>query len=148
MKKILRRGVEYGLKKDLIYIEDQRIKDLKASLERGNNKSALKKEHLEFIKENYSKEVSKGWMIPIPKRAIPNLKGCGVIPIGIAKQFTVNDKGERIEKRCLMHNCSNIRESGYSVNNMVNEELLEECIYGFCLLQILHNIQAMRLRHP
>ena len=87
-------------------------------------------------------------MIPIPKREIPNLKGCGVIPIRIAKQFTVNNKGARIEKRCLTHNCSNNQESGHSVNNMVNEELLEECNYGFCLLQILHNIHTMRLKHP
>ena len=47
-----------------------------------------------------------------------------------------------------MHNCSNIQESGHSVNNMVDEELLEECIYGFCLLQILHKTYAMRLTHP
>ena len=71
-----------------------------------------------------------------------------MIPIGIAKQFTINDQGEWIEKRRLTHDCSNIRESGHSVNNMVDEELLEECIYGFCLLRILHNIQGMRLRHP
>ena len=97
-KKILTKGVEYGFKQDLIYTEKQRIKDLTASLERGNNKSALETEHCKFITENYSKEVSKGWMIPIPKREIPNLKGSGVIPIGIAKQFTINDQGERIEK--------------------------------------------------
>ena len=54
LKKILRTGVEYGFKQDLIYSEETRIKDLKASLERGNNKSALEWEHLEFIKENYS----------------------------------------------------------------------------------------------
>ena len=48
-----------------------------ASLERGNNKSALEREHLKFINENYSKEVSKGWMIPLPKRAIPKLQGVG-----------------------------------------------------------------------
>ena len=90
-EKILKKGVEYGFKRDLIYSEETRINDLKESLERGNNKSALEKEHHEFIKNNYSKEVSKGWMILIPKREIPNLKGYNVIPIGIAKQFTVNN---------------------------------------------------------
>ena len=99
-------------------------------------------------KKIYSKEVHKGWMILIPKRAIPNIKGCGVIPIGITKQITINDKGERIEKRRLTHDCSNVRDSGYSVNNMVDEELLEECTYGFCPLRILHNIQAIRLQNP
>ena len=147
-EKILRVGVEYGFKKDLVYTEKQRLQDLKVSLERGNNKSALDPAHFDFIHENYLKEVCKGWMIPIPKMDISKIKGCGVIPIGIVKQFTINENGERIEKHRLTHDCLNVRDSGNSVNNMVDEELLENCIYGFCLLQILHNIQSMRIRHP
>ena len=97
-----------------------RFKDLPASIKRDNNKSALDLEHHDFIKDNYTKEVNRGWMIKIPKGEIIKLKGCRVIPIGIAKQFTINDKGERIEKHHLTHDCSNIRESGRLVNNMVD----------------------------
>ena len=71
------------------------------------------------------------------------IKG-GVIPTGIATQHTINDKGERIVKHCLTHDCSNIRESGWSVNSMVDEDLLEPCIYGHCLWRLLHHIQKLR----
>ena len=82
-------------------------------------------------------------MLPIPKEAVHKINGAGVIPIGIAKQFTVNKNGKHIEKKRLMYDCSNVRESGNSVNNMVDKDLLEECNYGFCLLPLLHHIHIL-----
>ena len=42
----------------------------------------------------------------------------------------------------------NVRESGNSVNNMVDRDLLEECIYRFCLLRLFHHIQIFQIQNP
>ena len=41
-----------------------------------------------------------------------------------------------------------MQESGNSVNNMVDRDLLQECIYGFCMLRLLHHIQILRIQNP
>lgn len=64
---------------------------------RGNHKSASKsKEETDFITKQYNKEVSKGWMIPLPVNISKEMKNTCVIPIGVANQFSINEKGERI----------------------------------------------------
>ena len=63
--------------------------------------------HNDFIKKNYTKEVEQGWMLPIHKDIVQQIQGGGVIPIGIATQHTVNEKGQRIKKHYLTHDCSN-----------------------------------------
>ena len=147
LEKIITTGIQYGFRDDIHYSESQRTTDIKASIQRGNNKSALDPIHKEFILKNYTKEVERGWMLPIPKTTVQKMKGGGVIPIGIATQHTVNEQGNRIEKHRLTHDCSNVRDSGWSVNTMVNEELLEPCIYGHCLWRLLHHVHKLRLEH-
>ena len=44
------------------------------------------------------KEVKRKWMIPTPLEAVHNIKGAGIIPIGVATQHTLKEQGERIEK--------------------------------------------------
>ena len=148
IKDIITKGAAYGfdVKKD--YKEETRIADLHSSIKRGNNKSALDPTHKEFIQKNYNKEVKKGWMLPIPKEAVHKIKGAGLIPIGIAKQFTINKEGKRVQKKQLTHDCSNVQESGNSVNNTVDRDLLEECIYKFCLLRLLHHTQLLCIQNP
>ena len=51
-------------------------------------------------------------------------------------------------KRSVTHDCSLSAPSGLSVNNPVQQESLQPCLYGFCLLRILHMISAMRSRWP
>ena len=86
-------------------------------------------------------------MLPILKETVQRIQGGGVIPIGITTQHTVNEKGHRIEKYRLTHDCSNVQDSGWSVNNMVDEELLEPCIYEHCLWRLLHHAHELRLEN-
>ena len=130
------------------YDETDRLSDLHAAMAKGNNKSALHPDSIPALKKAYDKEVSKGWMLPIEASSLPSIPGVGVIPIGCMKQNTVNDKGERISKRRTTHDCSQTLPSGFSVNTAVNKTQLEECIYGYCLLRILHNIHTMRIHYP
>ena len=105
-KDIITKGAAYGFDEKKKYNKETRIANLHTSIKRGNNKSALDPAQEDFIRKNYQKEVTKGWMLPIPKEEVQKIKGAGVIPIGIAKQFTINKNVERVKKKRLMHDCS------------------------------------------
>ena len=47
---------------------------------------APKKSNTKFIKENYTKEVCNGWMIPLTVQVIHKIRGAMVIIIGYAIQ--------------------------------------------------------------
>ena len=83
--------------------ESEIISDIKAMLSRGNHKSATSAENIKALQKNYTKEVSKGWMIPILPDILPKLKGARVIPIGVAVQWTINELGERMKKSRVTH---------------------------------------------
>ena len=141
-------GAQYSLPKSLDYPDEIRLSDLKAQIAKGNNKSAKTKESEDFIKKNYDKEVQKAWMIPIFTSAVPSIPKAGAIPISVVTQHTINEDNERIEKQRMAHDLSSPMESGRSVNNMVDEDLMDACLFGFCMLRVLHNLHSMRIRHP
>ena len=130
------------------YDDKTRLEDLHAAIEKGNNKSALHPQSIIALQSAYTKEVEKGWMLPVRKDILHKIPGISVIPIGCEEQNTINEKGETIKKRRTTHDCSQALQSGFSVNNAIDKEDLDECLYGFCLLRILHNIHHMRNLHP
>ena len=73
-------------------------------------------------------------MIPIFTSAVPNIPKAGAIPISVVTQHTINEDNERIEKQRMAHDLSSPMESGRSVNNMVDEDLMDACLFGFCML--------------
>ena len=75
-------------------------------------------------------------------------KNAVVVPLGVAEKFSINEKGERYIKIRVIHDCSFPGPSGLSVNNRFQQESLQPCFYGFCLLRILHMISAIRSRWP
>ena len=86
--------------------------------------------------------------MPLTIGYLQSIKNAGVVPLGVEEQFSINEKGERYIKRRITHDCSLPAPSGLSVNNQVQQESLQPCFYGFCLLRILHIISAMRSRWP
>ena len=144
-KKIITEGVNYNLED----IPDRtRRSDLLAQLARGNHKSASEPENKPTLIKNYDKEVSYGWMIPITKECKTKLKGAGVIPIGVATQYTIDEDGNRSVKRRAIHDASFPPLSGKSINARLDKDALEPCFYGFCLLRLLHLIHMMRFTNP
>lgn len=124
-------------------------KDCEENTKRGNHKSASRSsKEVKFVQKQYEKEVKKGWMIPFPSHIIPKLKEACVIPIGVAKQFSINEQNETIEKLRLTHDCSWEGPSSHSVNSRINEDLLPPLQYGRCLLRVLHNLQHLRYNNP
>ena len=132
------------------HVDDDIIKkDCEENMKRGNHKSSSKSlKEVEFVKKQYGKEVSKGWMIPLPAHIVPKLKDACVIPIGVAKSFSINERNENIEKLRLTHDCSWEGPSSFSVNSRIDEDLLPPLQYGRCLLRVLHNLQQLRHNNP
>ena len=146
--KLCTHGAKYGFKDDLDYSEETRQSDLRGAIKKGNNKSASNPEDLPILDKNYNKEISKGWMIPFTKECLTKIKGAGAIPIGLASQWTLDAEGKKIPKKRTAHDLSRPMNSGHSVNNMVDENKLDDCLFGYCLLRMLHRIHHMRLRYP
>ena len=53
------------------------------------------------------------------------------MPLGLAEQLSINVKGECYTKQLVTHDCSFPGPSGLSVNNQVQQELLQLRFYGF-----------------
>jgi len=143
IRDILEKGCNYQL--DSEPDEKTRLKDLELMLERGNHTSA--KKNLDVLKKAFDKEVKKGWLLPVTIESLTKIKHVNIIPLGIADQHSINEKGERIFKQRVTHDASFEAPSGRSVNNQVIEALLQDCIYGQCLKRVIHGIHNMRYNH-
>ena len=51
-------------------------------------------------------------------------------------------------KKRMTHYCSRPSKSGHSLNSRIDDDKMEECIYGMCLWRILHQIHQLRLENP
>ena len=122
IKAIIEHGCDYKLQPDPD--EKTRLSDLKAMLNRGNHQSA--KKNIDVLQKAFDKEVSRGWLLPVTVESLPKIKGLSIIPLGIADQFSINDRGERIFKQRVTHDASFPAPSGISVNNQVIEALLQD----------------------
>ena len=69
-------------------------------------------------------------------------------PMNIIDQNTITEFGEIIQKQRLTHNQSMVFSSGTSVNSRVIKTELQDCMYGHCLLRIIHYILNLRWHHP
>ena len=145
MQQIISKGITYTLE-DLP--EDERKRDVASMVMRGNHPSASDQANEATLLKNYEKEVRNGWMLPVTAECVTKIQDAGVIPIGIATQMTIDEKGNRLTKRRTIHDASFPPPSGMSINRRLLPESLEPCFYGFCLLRILHFIHMLRFTHP
>ena len=145
IKDIITKGVTYNITP---LTETERSSDLDWMIDRGNHKSAQIAENQPTLIKNYEKEVRYGWMLPVSITCVRKIMGAGVIPLGCAKQFTIDDKGKRTTKRRSTHDASFAPPSGKSINKQMDKDTLTECFYGHCLLRILHGIHVIRLQNP
>jgi len=143
---IVLNGTSYHLDKSVNYSAEQADEDLFFNIERGNNKSTIGNE--DFITKSLIKEVSRGWAFPIPVSWLSEIPGVAVTPIGVAKQFTLDEDGKIIPKCRMTHDCSRPSKSGHSLNSRIDDEMMEECIYGNCMWRILYQIHQLRIENP
>ena len=115
---------------------------------RGKHKSSLSELNSSALDKSISTEIDHGWALPITIESLQNIYNTGGVPLGVAEQFSINEKGGRYTKRRVTHDCSLPVPSGLSVNNQVQQESLQSFVYGFFLLRILHMISEMRNKCP
>ena len=144
LKSIILHGTDYPL--DPI-TEKERLEDIEFHIQRGNHKSATSSAGLLSINKAYDKEVKFGWQVPILPSIIKHIKHACIAPLGIAEQWSFNEKNQQIKKQRVTHDCSFPGPSGKSTNLRIPDNLLEECTFGFCLLRLLHSAHQMRFRH-
>jgi len=143
IRDIISKGCDYQLGPDAD--EETRRSDLKAMLARGNHKSAIK--NIETLQKAFTKEVKKGWLLPVTIESLTKIKHLSIIPLGIADQLTIDEFGNKKPKKRVTHDASFPAPSGRSVNNTVIEGLLQDCIYGQCLRRILNCIHNLRFHN-
>ena len=146
LKSIIENGCDYKLSP--IVNEKTRKKDLNSMMSRGNHKSTKKPDCKNILIKTFTKEVEKGWVVPITLESVTKIKDLFIIPLGIAHQFSINELGERTQKQRVTHDATFPTPSGDSVNNRTIENLLQPCIYGQSLQRILHSLLEMRHSHP
>ena len=91
---------------------------LKASLEKGNHKSASSQpSYLNYL---INKDVHCVFQLLINKESAMEIPHSLLAPWDIVEQSSSNEKGKIVPKLCLAHNQSFILESGSSVNNSIS----------------------------
>ena len=115
---------------------------------KGNHKSSHSVLNSSALEKPISKEIDHGWTLPLTTESLQNIKNAGVVPLGVAEQFSIYNKGGRYIKICVTHDCSFPGPLGLLAKNQVQLESLQPCLYGFFRLKILQMISEMRSRWP
>jgi len=142
---ILTKGCDYKLEEEPN--EKTRMEDLQSMLQRGNHKSAQSIENAAAVSKAFEKEVSRGWLLPITIESLTKINKLSIIPLGVATQATIDEFGNRIPKKRVTHDASFQAPSGHSINDLVQEDLLQDCIYGHCMRRVLHGIHNIRFHN-
>ena len=60
---------------------------------RGNYRSSHSVINSAEIDKAISKEIDHGWALPLTIESLQNIQNSGVVPLGVAEQFSINEKG-------------------------------------------------------
>ena len=102
---MLKNHLIHGVHFPLEHLDDNvRRKDLVASFQRGNHKSAKKEE--KFLAKAMSKEVIKGWNIILPEECFEEIPDLILNPMGVASHLGVSAQGTFVEKSRVTHDLS------------------------------------------
>ena len=138
-------GIRYAFKTEME--DDNRLRILHATIERGNHKSALAPEARPHVTKSM-KSVDYGFAIPISVDCIPKIAGAEVYPLGLQQQTTIDEQGQPIPKWRVTHDLSHNRATGESINQRVDTSDLPEQQYGHALLRFVHLIHSIRRHFP
>lgn len=143
LNKMISTGIEYPIDHSNY---KERDSDLQSAVEKSNNSSTRGNE--EFLASAISKEVNRGWQIPILVSTLKKLTGAGRIKIGVATRTFLDAAGKLFEKLRMTHDCSQAQESGHSVNKLCDKDKQEKTRYGKALYRFLFNIHNTRFHYP
>jgi hypothetical protein len=117
-------------------------------LARGNHQSA--KQRAPTIETMMQAEVRHVWQLSLSPAVALQIPHAIVAPMGLVEQATINARGEIIDKLLVTHDQSfnPVKGSLRSVNDRVDRAMLTPCMFGRSLLRHIHQIVALRHRHP
>ena len=83
--------------------EETQISDLDAMILRGNHKSSNSVLNSAALDKSISKDIDHGWALTLTIESLQKIKNAGVVPLGVAEQFSINEKLELNIKICVTH---------------------------------------------
>ena len=113
---------------------------------RGNHKSSSFTENEETLLSNYTKEVERGWMLPVTLESVQD-KGSRSNPRRSGN--TIINQRERQQKNKMTYNTRRLFPTSISTICQQHNILgtLTNCFYGHCHICILHITHIMRYKH-
>ena len=97
------------------------------------------------LQELLNKDITQGYALPINKAAAKKIVSSAWTLLNITEQWTINEEGEHINKKCVTHDQSFqglVLER--SINNIVDITTLEPLIYRLMFMRVVHVIHAMQ----
>ena len=70
---------------------------------RGNHKSSQSILNSSAIDKAISKEIDHGWALHLTIESLQSIKNAGVVTLGVAEKFSINEMGERYIKIRVTH---------------------------------------------
>jgi hypothetical protein len=137
MERLLIKGSRWPLKE---ISKEDRVADLQEALQFGNHKGATSKP--ELLRELITANVTHGNGLFIPLNKIERIPGACLAPMNIMHQFTLDASGDIVDKEQLTQDQSFKWQSRTLVNKRVIKEELQQCMYVWCLMQLLSWIVA------
>ena len=141
---VIQNGFQYHLYSTE---EATRNYELEAMPLRGNQKSANSDLNVSALEKAMDKEVEYGWSLPITINSIRHIKDVGFIPLGVAGNFSIDEKVELYTKICVILDFYFPGQSGLSFKNCLLRDNPHTCFYCFCLLRMLHMISSTCLKY-
>jgi hypothetical protein len=147
LAEVIVTGMPYRYSREIT--EEERETEVLAMLSRGNHKSA--QEEPAVVEKLLTKDVVHGFSMIIPIALVPLIPDAMVQPVGLAKQWTLDEQANRIIKYRITQDLSyseSSKEPPMSINSRIDMDQYPEMVYGWALPRIIHFIVALRLAWP
>ncbi len=112
-----------------------------------NNHSSTH-QRLEAYNKMIGKDAKRGYSFPVTIECAKRLRHGRIGPVGMARHNGINEFGDLIPKDRLTHDQSWSCGFCPSLNDLIDQELLTELVYGWCLPRLFHAIIALREAFP
>ena len=73
---------------------------------RGKHKPGKSMLNAYALETEMDKEVKYVWTLPLKIYSVRQVNEVGVVPLGVANKFSINEKRMRYTKRHITHDCS------------------------------------------
>jgi hypothetical protein len=142
LAEVLVTGMPYRYSREIS--EEERETEVLAMLVRGNHKSA--QDEPAIVEKLLTKDVVHGFSMVIPIELVPLIPNAMVQPVGLAKQWTLDEDGNRIIKYRITQDLSyseTSKDFPMSINSRIDMDQYPEMVYGWALPRIIHFIVAI-----